>query len=373
MRKGGAFLAQGSDTCVYDPPLECKDPSLNPTNPEAYVSRVVDDAKDIRKQDMVRKVVDELEKEYPGQIRKYFNFYKSACDRFVMKPTDVNRNDGKVCEKDDLGEPGTIEITYVNIITPKQGKDVVANKKLTKPKEITIPKLFELMKMLIKVDGRFIHLDLHFGNIAWIGDEIVIHDFGRALLPNEMYHEMNTYVTNQPNFDYIKPFPQYYYAVRQAQHTYERSPKFYKNYFIPQLTKVFDILSIIRGMAVYELIPMVTANSFANDISDLLFSEPPKTAMEIIDHYEGFFRYQPKMAMYNDDDYMDMSGGGKGKRPANKLCRCIKHVKSTGKTESSAIAICVRSVIPKGRTLRKFTCKRKATLSTQRRLTRRRK
>lgn len=57
-----------------------------------------------------------------------------------------------------------------------------------------------------------------------------------------------------------------------------------------------------------------------------------------------------------------------------KFCRCIKAVSKTlkrrpgqkGSNEGPAIAICVKSVIQKrGRTLKKFKCRAKAFLTTQ--------
>jgi hypothetical protein len=61
---------------------------------------------------------------------------------------------------------------------------------------------------------------------------------------------------------------------------------------------------------------------------------------------------------------------------AEKFCRCIKQVRQTVKArgknqsrrakESAAIGICVRSVLGKrGKTLKKFSCKKKPKLQTQ--------
>lgn len=54
---------------------------------------------------------------------------------------------------------------------------------------------------------------------------------------------------------------------------------------------------------------------------------------------------------------------------SRKFCRCIKHVRKTIKRrpkESAAIAICVKSVLQtRGRTLRKFRCKTKPHVITQ--------
>ena len=53
---------------------------------------------------------------------------------------------------------------------------------------------------------------------------------------------------------------------------------------------------------------------------------------------------------------------------AKKFCRCIRAVSKTIKLKkgSSAIAICVESVLKKrGKTLKKFRCKPKALLQVQ--------
>ena len=60
-------------------------------------------------------------------------------------------------------------------------------------------------------------------------------------------------------------------------------------------------------------------------------------------------------------------------KQVTRFCRCIKDVRKTVKSrpgstkESSAIAICVRSVLQRrGRTLKKFKCRGKPKLTTQR-------
>jgi len=60
------------------------------------------------------------------------------------------------------------------------------------------------------------------------------------------------------------------------------------------------------------------------------------------------------------------------KKLAKTFCSCIKKVRRTVKArskkgkESAAIGICVRSVLgTRGRTLKRFTCRKKTTLTTQ--------
>lgn len=58
-------------------------------------------------------------------------------------------------------------------------------------------------------------------------------------------------------------------------------------------------------------------------------------------------------------------------KQSTRFCRCIKSVKKTLKlrksqAEKAAIAICVKSVLQsKGRTLKKFSCRKGAKLITQ--------
>ena len=57
---------------------------------------------------------------------------------------------------------------------------------------------------------------------------------------------------------------------------------------------------------------------------------------------------------------------------ATKFCHCVKSVRKTVRAplktrESAAIGICTKSVLQtRGKTLRKFSCKKKVKLSTQR-------
>lgn len=59
---------------------------------------------------------------------------------------------------------------------------------------------------------------------------------------------------------------------------------------------------------------------------------------------------------------------------AKKFCRCIKAVRLTRKNkmqgEGAAIAICVKSVLrTRGKTLKRFKCRPKPSLQTQKPLT----
>jgi hypothetical protein len=53
---------------------------------------------------------------------------------------------------------------------------------------------------------------------------------------------------------------------------------------------------------------------------------------------------------------------------AKHFCSCVKKVKAQKKKEGSAIAICTSSLLwPHGRTLHSVSCRRKASIKTQKR------
>jgi len=400
MRKGGAFLASGANTCVYDPPLECLD-GTTIDDPSKYVSRVVQGDEDLEAQKMVKGFVDEVEAEYPGKIRNRFNFFEKSCSNFEVKESDVSSNKGKKCSIDDFNISKPEKITHLtNIITPKQEEDVFSKGQISRPKNVVVPELYELMRVLARIEGRFVHMDLHFGNIAWKGDKLVIHDFGIAE-PREKFKErFRDFIKNRTNdkFKYALNYVQWKTGVVIG---YSAGVKIGVNQAVEDLSRVFDILSIITGMHQYKLITDDVFDNITDNILNMLVNDFTTEQLikeinrsekevlgnrtEIVTPTKGFdtsksYEESPEVKKNTTAEIdeiinkaIKVSGGAKGTRPANKLCRCIKHVRETGKDESSAIAICVRSVIPAGRTLKKFTCKRKAKLSTQKRLTRRRK
>ena len=400
MRKGGAFLASGANTCVYDPPLECLD-GTTIDDPSKYVSRVVQGDEDLEAQKMVKGFVDEVEAEYPGKIRNRFNFFEKSCSNFEVKEIDVSSNKGKKCAIDDFNISKPEKITHLtNIITPKQEEDVFSKGQISRPKNVVVPELYELMRVLARIEGRFVHMDLHFGNIAWKGDKLVIHDFGIAE-PREKFKErFRDFIKNRTNdkFKYALNYVQWKTGVVIG---YSAGVKIGVNQAVEDLSRVFDILSIITGMHQYKLITDDVFDNITDNILNMLVNDFTTEQLikeinrsekevlgnrtEIVTPTKGFdtsksYEESPEVKKNTTAEIdeiinkaIKVSGGAKGTRPANKLCRCIKHVRETGKDESSAIAICVRSVIPAGRTLKKFTCKRKAKLSTQKRLTRRRK
>ena len=193
MSRGGAFLAQGADTCVYDPPVACAIKSKEPADmrvPGKYISRVTDtitaDGDERLNQKIVKDAIHRIQLKYPDkEIEKFFNLAAAVCTpRFVMEDIfraprfegDQPISCGAQTVEPDLG----INKDKVNFITLRQEEDLSRNKH-PKPETLSaLRKLFHAVAYLN--DENVVHTDAHFGNIAWMGDRLVMHDWGRAIV-----------------------------------------------------------------------------------------------------------------------------------------------------------------------------------------------
>jgi len=193
MRRGGAFLAQGADTCVYKPFVKCLPGTMTPGVPPEgdYVSRVTnkvtDDGEETVNQQEVKEAIDRIQKKYPDkEIKKYFNVAVATCTPIFSESDilSIPRFSGDVprsCNATDneISTPGT-KSDKVNFITPVQDEDISRNKHPIPETRAELQKLFHAVAYLN--NENVIHTDAHFGNIAWMGDHIVMHDWGRAAI-----------------------------------------------------------------------------------------------------------------------------------------------------------------------------------------------
>jgi hypothetical protein len=156
-----------------------------------YVSRVTnkvtDDGEETVNQQEVKEAIDRVQEKYPDQdIKKYFNVAVATCTP-VFKDADllsVPRFAGDVprscnANNNEISTPGT-KLDKVNFITPVQDEDISRNKHPIPETRAELQKLFHAVAYLN--NENVIHTDAHFGNIAWMGDHIVMHDWGRAAI-----------------------------------------------------------------------------------------------------------------------------------------------------------------------------------------------
>ena len=167
---GGKFLANGADTCVYDPPVSC-DPPTPGMNVQNKVSRIVSASSGEReKQALVQKVINDIQPVFP-RIREFVNLATDSCTP-KFKPEDEQQS----CRVKDLGSG-----PLVNLITPKQGKDFY--RFVDHPDYKTkFPGAMANLALAMSYLNEYglMHTDLHAGNIALMNGRLVAHDWGRA-------------------------------------------------------------------------------------------------------------------------------------------------------------------------------------------------
>jgi hypothetical protein len=186
--EGGDLLSSGSNTCVYNPPIECADGSEIPEN---HVSRIVpSNSIEPKVQERVKKRIFKMNQEY----LRHFNFATKIC-KAKFKPEDI----AIPCNVEALkGKINVGESELINILTPIQESDI--NKKdgsLFKSLDITIEELRHFLHALVEMNSYAIqvfHIDAHLGNFSWKGDNIVLHDWEKAKTGD---NNMLNYLINQ--------------------------------------------------------------------------------------------------------------------------------------------------------------------------------
>jgi hypothetical protein len=312
-KTGGAFLANGADTCVYDPPLMCNNLPPGWVMPPNHVSRVVDSFKEPKFQQALKAILKQVDAQIPSKplISSYFNVGTIFCSTFTLTKEDIRHHiTGKSCPKTHANGMlrQAVHITgedkLFNIITPKQKEDVAVNGVLSRSKELTAPGLGNLLMALVDVGGEFIHIDAHFGNLAWKyndsinTDMIVMHDWGRAVVFGNgsiVYEEISKFI-DQPE-DYTDSYPQLKYPFKLLREIiskkreneqspislgggldeldeyedieFERTMYDVRRFIHPRnYARVYDILSIMGSMVKYDIVTEGAAIDVYNAIRD---------------------------------------------------------------------------------------------------------
>ena len=82
--KGGAFLASGADTCVYDPVVKCQPGTLrSKVPPGEYVSRIVDNNEG-KKQSAAKRIIQTITKIKGMAILLMNPYFKMLLERHLL-------------------------------------------------------------------------------------------------------------------------------------------------------------------------------------------------------------------------------------------------------------------------------------------------
>ena len=180
--EGGEYKTQGADTCVYIPHVACarKGKTIRASERGTeFVSRITRDEYEVKVQKAVVKALDAIAVKGNG-ISQFFNLADSACAP-KFKPEDKKEN----CTVPELqGNQGLI-----NLVTPKQGdtlyRSIYAK---SKPDALIKSSLKGLMLAMVQMNAEKVtHSDSHFNNLGWIGDQLVIFDWGRGTVGHESF------------------------------------------------------------------------------------------------------------------------------------------------------------------------------------------
>ena len=179
--KGGAFLTSGADTCVYSPEVACAKRPDPPIPPGDYVSRITEKkgtAKDKRNQALVKEAIQRIKEKYGMDVSSSFNLAVAICTP-KFKESDLV---GGPCEAD---EDNTTAIgkqkDKLNFITPKQDEDFSGSTEARNP--IMVEKLRRLFRDVVFLNNEgIVHGDIHDGNVSWMGDHLVLHDWGHTYI-----------------------------------------------------------------------------------------------------------------------------------------------------------------------------------------------
>lgn len=250
--EAGAFLAQGADTCVFDPALLCytvaEDGTLidDATYGPGYVSRVVNaKSGELALQDRLKLMV-------PPKYSRFFNFYVKACPSFLFELSDSFREeDNRSCTlfKDMLGKQDTkiIDKSYglLNLITPKLQETLFDYRDSKRDPHNMRAAMKRLLMTLIDLEGRFLYSDGHDDNIAWNTDysELVLFDFGRVIITKGQYMSFLETVEEDYVMEYYATYKQYFYVMTALRY-------FKKGDLMTPVTQallrnVWDLLSLL--------------------------------------------------------------------------------------------------------------------------------
>jgi hypothetical protein len=243
---GGKFLANGADTCVYDPPVSCDPP--NPSiDVQNKVSRIVSvNSGEREKQAFLQKVIQDVEPVFPS-IRDYVNFATDSCTP-KFKPEDEQQS----CKVKDLASG-----QLVNLITPKQGKDFW-RLQVTPDFKVKFPTYMMLLATAMSYLNEYglMHTDLHGANIALMNNKLVAHDWGRSF-NSRNEKELNNYLEWAKRTSALKNRAEYRYIIPilnnsgYFQGLINRTTKAGRNKLHTVITRSWDTLALI-GTSEYE-------------------------------------------------------------------------------------------------------------------------
>jgi len=417
---GGAYLTSGRDTCIYKPEVACVPGTLsNPVPDGSYVSRLVSHHTQYSDERVVQPAVkakinalsaklqnDKIAIGYLGgrPLKSYVNLAVASCTPDFKQEDLINKTLGKGCELHDVKTPGRRD-DLTNFITPNQDEDVSVRLQRPGNEKATLLELRKVFHVAAYLnDAGIVHADAHFGNLAWMGDRIVMHDWGSAVMSvgelQNFIKRWNLHTSDgRDEMDVFVQFLMPCILIENCSIVPGNKQR------VERLMKMYDIASMLGGLATYELISPETLKSFQQGLEFILngdssvLGEPMDLSLgnlvnviheEIDELFDSVDRVDKNATPTSISPIGEANaltpvsltskvGGVRNRKlsQGRRFCKCIKTAKKTVRAlpgvtpERGAIAVCVKSVLQtRGRTIKRFKCGKKPRVLTQRLLRR---
>ena len=272
MSRGGEYKTHGADTCVYIPHVACstKGNSIRPAERGTeFVSRIVPNKYEVTVQKAVVKALNASAVKGVG-MSNFFNLADRSCTP-QFKPEDNRAG----CTIDQLqGDPSSL----TNLVTPKQGdtlsRSIFAK---SKPNELIKTSLKRLMIAMVRLNAADVtHSDSHFSNLGWIGDQLVIFDWGRGTVgPKSFKNWVLSYLSwNKAQQDDWKSLSQHtiQFTLLDTMAQELKGKKSMPLY--ATLMTVWDTLGLLGPARAAGIVSEQKAKSFTEDIFKSIREKP---------------------------------------------------------------------------------------------------
>lgn len=277
--RGGLLIAQGADTCVFDPVVDCTQP-LKSLPPGDYVSRLVrKDDREVANQTEVKKAIARIQAKFPDKdIASQFNVATAICVP-QLKPEELKDKNGRYCtaRQRRLDAVSTGWIDYKNLITPKQEKDLA-----DLPTDFVLQTLPKLLHAIAYLNNEnVIHTDAHARNIAKMGDHLVLHDWGRVVIGVKAFQDMVVTLLEDPDeVAYLETFQQWKFPCKlMTVCVMPTSPGATFHRFM----KMYDTISILGSVRDINFIGKEKADEALGIASNILISNVhPNQTMPLV-------------------------------------------------------------------------------------------
>jgi hypothetical protein len=278
---GGAYKTQGADTCVYIPHVTCarkgrKTLRSAPAGTE-LVSRITRDARELYVQKAVIAALNAIAVKGTG-ISNFFNLADSACVPEFKAADQRARCTVKELQGSETG--------LINLVTPKQDETLESSiRNRTKPDALIKTSLRDLMIAMARLNSEYVaHCDTHFGNLGWMGNQLVIFDWGRGTKNRAEFKKWaSKYADNWNEHEraYWMGYNQHTVQFSLVEDMIDRKA-IKKSGAYTALLSVWDVLGILGPACTHGIVSESRSTAFLKTLFDQIVKNPSMDTTSLV-------------------------------------------------------------------------------------------